>query len=211
MIENTDEQHTVKRTTVAGGIIIALLLLLTAGTVAAVYLMQSQTDVSENTIDNQYIVISTTTYTDFLNGAVFDTVNDNGSVTYTLHTDTDLDGASGNEAALISNAMSINVAPTNVSGTFDLFVSVTSFTPVSGITYTMKVANQTATYDTGASGYGWYFQGLALDTDLDTALYVSESSGPLATAPGATLGFTNYVDAGAPGSVFTFLASIPDA
>lgn len=211
MFGKIDNQHTAKRTAVTGGVIIVLLMLLTAGSVAAVILMQSQTDVNENTLDNRYITISSSDYTDILDTATFDTVNRAGVITYDLHEDSDIDNVAGNECAKISNTFTLTVAPTNVSGSYDLYVSVTEFSQATGITYLLKVGSTVAEYQNGSMGYGWYVSGLTLGASYDTDLYVAETSGPVTTDPGATLGFTNYVDANTPGSIFTFLAYIPDA
>lgn len=209
MFGKTENQHAARNTAATGAIIIALLMLLTAGTVAAVILMQSQTDITENTIDNQYITISSNDYTDFLGTATFDTVNNAGGIRYDLHEDSDIDNVAGNECAKISNTLLIEVAPTNVSGSYDLFVSVTEFTQASGITYILRIGTEIAEYQNGSMGYGWYISGLTLGASYEADLYVKETNGPVTDNPGATLGFTNYQSAQVPGSVFTFLAYIP--
>lgn len=214
MIGQTSNQRAARHSATTGAIIIVLLLLVTAGSVAAVYLMKSETTVTENTSENQYIVISSSDYTDILDGAVFNTVNNAGvSVTYSVENNTDTDSDGVYDARKISNAFSISVASTNVSGTtFDLFVSVSEFSKITGLEYLMSAGSSFTTYTNGDQGYGWYFTGLDLDTDITMGIYVSDNGVALTSLPDADLGFTNYDGSTNPvtvGSVFTFVAQVP--
>lgn len=209
----------IKKTTAIVAVVL-FVILFTAGSVTAAYLIKSQTDVTDNTLDNEYIVISATDTSDFLGSAKFDTVVDGPAgntqtITYKLNTDNTVDGKA---CAKISNtdAISFTVTPTgDVGSSFDLFVTCTLFTPVTGLDYIMTVGSEVATYqahnDRGQSG--WLFTSLALSTEYDVELYVAYTNAQaqsIDTNPGATLGFTNYQDAQNPGSIFTFVAEIPE-
>ena len=203
----------IKKTTAIVAVVL-FVILFTAGSVTAAYLMKSQTDVTDNTLENQYIVISATDTTDFLNEATFDTVVTgpvgSQSIEYNLHKDSDLDNVAGNDAAKISNDLTINVTPTNVTGTYNLFVSVSDFTPIGVLDYKMKVGGMIETYGATTDGRtGWLFTGLTLGANYTVELFVGDNA-PVTTNPGATLGFTNYQDAQHPGSIFTFVAEIPE-
>lgn len=208
----------IKKTTAIVAVVL-FVILFTAGTVTAAYLIKSQTDITDNTLDNEYIVISATDTSDFLGSAKFDTVvngpaGNTQTITYKLTTDSTVDGKA---CAKISNTdvISFTVTPTGDVGTsFDLFVTCTLFNPVTGLDYIMTVGSETATYqahnDRGQSG--WLFTGLTFDT-YDVELYVGYTNAQaqsIATNPGATLGFTNYQNAQNPGSIFTFVAEIPE-
>lgn len=211
----------IKRTTLIVTAVIGLLLL-AAGGVAAAYYLSSTMNVDQNTIDSEYIVISSTDYSDFLNEVSFDTTIsvdplDNVTITYDLNADTDIWDAYGNtygvdgtaDACLISNAMSINVAQTNTTGGYDLEITVSAFSPIAGLTYTMKVGTQYCTYGQTTPDT-WTFHDLTFGTDYAVALYVS---GTPSETPGSTVGFTNYDPNVTPkviGSVFTFTATAPN-
>ena len=184
------------------------MILFTAGTVAGAHLLQSKTDIDQNTIDSKNIVISSTDFDDILTSVDFDTVNSSGTVTYELRATHDLDGDSTNESALITSAFSINVAPTNldaseVTSGFSLIVTVSDFAPVAGLTYTLVVGDQSVAITSGTT---WTFlSAFDYNTDLAVALYVS---GTATANPGNGVGFTNYVASPlTEGSVFTFTAT----
>lgn len=184
-----------------GAVLIALLLLATAGAVGYALSISSHTTIEKNTIEDSYIVLTSTDYEDILAEVEFTTENDNGTITYTLVKNYDSDGSDGNDSAKITNDFTIRVAPTNVEGTFDLAVTISPFTAVPGLTYTMKVGTQAQNITSGSAT----FTGLAYNTDLAVIIYVS---GTPTSAPGATLGFTNYsADPATVGSVFNFTAT----
>lgn len=187
--------------------IVALLLfviLFTAGTVAAGLALSSTTHVDQNDVDDQYIVISSTEYTDILDAVKYDTTNDGGTISYALHYDYDSTGGSTPDSVKISKDFNIRVDKTNVTeGTFDLTVTVTKFTAIAGLTYTLKVGNSTANFTSGSAT----FTGLAYDTNLAVVLYVSgDLTNPTVATGLATAGFTNYVENTEDGSVFTLTA-----
>lgn len=194
----------IKKTTA----IVALLLfviLFTAGTVTAGLALSSTTHVDENDVDDQHIVISSTTYTDILDAVKYDTTNDGGTISYALHYDYDTDGTPATfEAVKISKDFNIRVDKTNVTeATFDLTVTVSKFTAIAGLTYTLKVGDSTAAFTGGSAT----FTGLAYNTDLAVVLYVSGTlTNPTVATGLATAGFTNYVENTEDGSVFTFTA-----
>lgn len=195
----------IKKTTF-GIALVLIVILFTAGTVTGAHLLKSETDADQNTIDSKNIVISSTVYHDILTSVDFDTVNASGTVTYELRATDDLDDDDTDESALISEAFSINVAPTNLDATetasgFTLVVTVTDFTPVAGLTYTLVVGDQSVAITSGTT---WTFTS-AFDYNVNhnVALYVS---GTATANPGAGVGFTNYVEDTEDGSVFTFTA-----
>ncbi len=191
------------KATVAG-VAIAVLLMLLAGVGYAVTYTATTTN-TQNTIDAKYITVVTKLgdsedYTDFLASIDFDTANSGGAITYTPHYDSKIGGSATNNAALVSTASwKVLVSGNNLSGTYNLAVGVSDFTPVAGLTYTMIIGDKTATYSSG-----WAFTGLTIGTTYDVALYVS---GPATAAP-STVGFTNYsADPAVTGSVFTYTAT----
>lgn len=211
----------IKKTTAIVAVVL-FVILFTAGSVAAVYLIKSETNVDHNDIDDQYIYISfsapdTSEYSDLLSTVSFDTVNSGGTASYVLHCDEDWFDTDGiNDVAKISTTHTMRVDSTNGGNTFSLDVTVTDFTPVAGLTYYLKVGSQyvagsVASHNTGindtATGFGWTLDGLACDTDLTVDLYVG---GTPTEDPGATVGFTNYDNSDpqhvVTGSVFTFVA-----
>lgn len=193
-----------------GVVLVLLIVLATAGSVAGAYLLQSHTDIHDNTIDSKNIVITSQDYTDVLTSVNFDTVNTDGTITYEIRATDDLDSDSVNESALISSAFYINVTPTNLDVTemtngFTLVVTVSDFAPVAGLTYTLVVGDQSVAITSGAT---WTFSS-AFDYNVnhDVALYVS---GTATANPGTAVGFTNYDDTANPvvaGSIFTFTAT----
>lgn len=203
---------------IGGAILVVLLVLATAGSVIASYNLHSSTTVEDNDIDSEFIVISTSTHSDLLDEVSFDTtVATDDTVSYSLNANQDIwdDGADTygtdgvNDACLISNALTVNVAQTNVSGYYNLDVTVTGFTPIAGLTYTMKVGTQYCTYGQTVAGH-WNFADLNFGQDYAVALYVS---GTPTENPGSTVGFTNYDPDATPavaGSIFTFLATAPN-
>ena len=194
-----------------GAVIIALILLATAGAVGYALSIQSQTTFDENEMDGEYIYITSTDYTDFLGTVSFDTVNDHGTASYVIHSDT----AYG---ALASEEFTINVARSSdkVGNLYDLEVTVTEFIPVTGLTYTVTAGTDTnkflfvdSTYE-NISGqpttYKWTLTNLYYGENYIFALYVD---GTPSVDPGATLGFTNVDSTANPavvGSVFTLTA-----
>lgn len=203
--------------------LVLFVILFTAGSVVASYYLHSSTTIEDNDIDSEFIVISSSTYTDFLDEVSFDTTVttdplDNVIVTYTLNANVDIynnesthaygtDGV--NDACLISNALTINVAQTNVTEGYDLTVTVSDFDPIAGLTYIMKVGTAYCTYGQSVANQ-WTFSGLSFGTNYDVALYVY---GTPSVSPGSMIGFTNYdPDLQNPvvGSIFTFLATAPN-
>lgn len=193
----------IKKTTAIVAVVL-FVILFTAGSVAAGLALSSTTNVDENDVDDQYIVISSTEYTDILDAVKYDTTNDGGTVSYALHYDYDSSEGSTPDSVKISKDFSIRVDQTNIEeATFDLTVTVTKFTAIAGLTYTLKVGNATANFTGGSAT----FTGLAYDTNLDVVLYVSGVlTNPTVATGLATAGFTNYVENTEVGSVFTFTA-----
>ena len=171
----------------------------------------ASTTVTDNVIEMKYIQVTTKNgasadYTDFLDSVDYNTVNDAGTVKFSPILDTRIDGVAIDgghpaDAQLISTAdWKVLVEQTGFTGeqTYDLDITVTNFTPVAGLTYTMKVGTQTATY----SADKWSFTGLTTSsTPLDVKLFVSGT----ATASSETAGFTNN------SSVFSFTAQVTTA
>lgn len=193
----------IKKTTAIVAVVL-FVILFTAGTVAAGLALFSTTHIDENDVDDQYIVISSTDYTDILDAVKYDTTNDGGTISYALHYDYDSTGGSTPDSVKISKDFDIRVDKTNVDeATFDLTVAVTKFTAIAGLTYTLKVGNSTANFTSGSAT----FTGLAYDTNLAVVLYVSgDLTNPTVATGLATAGFTNYVENTEVGSVFTFTA-----
>lgn len=191
-----------KTTTIVA--VVLFVILFTAGSVAAGLALSSTTNVDENDVDDQYIVISSTEYTDILDAVKYDTTNNGGTVSYALHYDYDSTGGSTPDSVKISKDFNIRVDKTNVTeGTFDLTVTVTKFTAIAGLTYTLKVGDSAANFTGGSAT----FTGLAYDTNLAVVLYVSgDLTNPTVATGLATAGFTNYVENTEDGSVFTFTA-----
>ena len=230
MFDSKNKKSTVTLT----ALLVGILLLATAGSVGATLLIKSQTSINENTMDDSYLYISfsapdTLEYRDLLGTVAFDTINSGGTASYVLHRDTDLNGDGINDAGKISTTHTMRVASTNGGNTFSLDVTVSDFTPVTGLYYWLKVGTQyvlgstTAHYtslsDYTETSFGWTIDGLACNTDLTVDLYVSatsdlsDSNPALSANPGATVGFTNYEPAvvsppadAVTGSVFTFVA-----
>lgn len=197
------------RKTTAIVALILFVILFTAGSVAAGLALSSTTHVDENDVDDQHIVISTNVagYTDILDAVKYDTTNDGGTVSYALHYDYDSAGGSTPDSVKISKDFTIRVDKTNVEETtFDLTVTVTEFTAIAGLTYTLKVGDSAESFNSGSAT----FTGLAYDTDLDVVLYVSGVlTDPTDATHLDTVGFTNYDGTANPvkvGSVFTFTA-----
>jgi len=185
--------------------LILFVILFTAGSVAAGLALSSTTHVDENDVDDQHIVISSTEYTDILDAVKYDTANNGGTVSYALHYDYDSTGGSTPDSVRISKEnVSIRVDQTNIEeATFDLTVTVTKFTAIAGLSYTLKVGSSAADFTGGSAT----FTGLAYDTDLAVVLYVSGVlSDPTDATHLDTVGFTNYVENTEGGSVFTFTA-----
>lgn len=191
-----------KTTTIVA--VVLFVILFTAGSVAAGLALSSTTNVDENDVDDQYIVISSTEYTDILDAVKYDTTNNGGTVSYALHYDYDSTGGSTPDSVKISKDFNIKVDKTNVEeNTFDLTVTVTKFTAIPGLTYTLKVGNTPADFTSGSAT----FTGLAYGPDLAVVLYVSGVlTNPTVATGLATAGFTNYVENTEDGSVFTFTA-----
>lgn len=185
-----------------GAVLIALILLATGCAVAYALNISSHTTIEKNTIEDSYIVLTSTDYDDILVDVdvEFTTENDNDTITYTLVNNYASSG-SALDSVKITKDFTITVAPTNVKGTFDLAVTISAFTAVPGLTYTMKVGTQTEDITSGSAT----FTGLAYGTPHSVVIYVS---GILTSAPSATLGFTNYsADPAIEGSVFDFTAT----
>lgn len=184
--------------------VVLFVILFTAGSVAAGLALSSTTNVDENDVKDQYIVISSTEYTDILDAVKYDTSNNGGTISYALHYDYDSTGGSTPDSVKISKDFTIRVDQTNIEeDTFDLTVTVTKFTAIAGLTYTLKVGNATANFTGGSAT----FTGLAYDTNLDVVLYVSGVlTNPTVATGLATAGFTNYVENTEDGSVFTLTA-----
>lgn len=238
MFDSKNKKSTVTLT----ALLVGILLLATAGSVGAVMLLhlQAETDIDQNTVGAENIVITTdvTGYADILDSVQFDTVTDyqNGATVtlYRAHAGYDLNNDGVKESALVTVPFSITVTPTGISdqGTFDLDITVTDFTPVSGLTYTMvlgaefdqndstRMTNYVAmatqsnsatmykalnTLNANPALYGWHLTGLPYD-NLSVALFIS---GDADTNPGTTAGFTNYSTSNpvADGSIFTFVAT----
>lgn len=193
----------IKKTTAIVAVVL-FVILFTAGSVAAGLALSSTTNVDENDVDDQYIVISSTEYTDILDAVKYDTTNNGGTVSYALHYDYDSTGGTTPDSVKISKDFTIRVDQTNIEeATFDLTVTVTKFTAIAGLTYTLKVGNATANFTSGSAT----FTGLAYDTNLDVVLYVSGVlTNPTVATGLATAGFTNYVENTEDGSVFTLTA-----
>lgn len=221
-----------------GVIAVILALVLTAGTVTAAYFLHSTTTVEDNDIDSEFIVIGLSTYTDLLDEVSFDTTVTYNQATQTSTTAYDLNenadiwnptannnngdyGTDGvNDACLISNPLTINVAQTNTDNLYYLDVTVSDFIPIAGLSYIMTV---TSTQGTLYSDYldnnhpnMWRFLDLQCGLDYAVALYVM---GTPTENPGATVGFTNAdpdardannQPAPIAGSIFTFLAVAPN-
>lgn len=194
-----------------GAVLIVILLLATAGAVSAAYLLKTQTNVNQNDIGEQDIYITPSTNTDILGDINFDTVNTAGTKTYKLHYDYNSSTGTlvqnGGDSTLISKTgVTINVAKTsgvNVDG-FDLKVTATAFTPVAGLTYTMKIGDQ-AVANVGST---WTFTDLAYDTDLTVLLYVKNTSTEVIIPESdVKIGFTNYSAPAVEGTVFQFVAT----
>lgn len=189
----------IKKTTF-GVVLVLLIVLATASAVAGAFILQSQTTIHDNDMDSRYIVISSNDYTDFLTSADFNTTNVDDTISYELILDSAINGSATNNASHISETFTITVAKTdNIEGTtFDLNVAVSDFSPIAGLTYTMKVGTAYATYSSG-----WAFTGLALDTPLTVDLYIS---GTPTADPGESVGFANHTLT-EDGSIFTFTAT----
>lgn len=165
------------------------------------------TTVTDNAIDTKYIKVTTKNgespdYTDFLDSVDYNTVNDSGTIKYSPILDVRVDGVTVDgehpaDAQLISTAnWKVAVEETGFANeqTYNLAVTVSNFTPVAGLVYTLKVGTQTATYSDG-----WAFTGLTTSsTPLDVKLFISG----VATASNETAGFVNN------SSVFTFTAQV---
>ena len=91
----------IKKTTAIVALIL-FVILFTAGSVAAGLALSSTTNVDENSVDDQYIVISSTEYTDILDAVKYDTTNNGGTVSYALHYDYDSTGGSTPDSVKIS-------------------------------------------------------------------------------------------------------------
>lgn len=185
-----------------GAVLIALLLLATAGAVGYALSISSHTTIEKNTIEDSYIVLTSTNYEDILAEVEFTTENDGGEITYTLVNNYPSNGSTI-DSAKITNDFTITVAPTNVEGTFDLAVTISAFNAVPGLTYTMKVGDQPQDITSGSAT----FTGLAYNIAHSVVIYVS---GTPTSEPGAYLGFTNYNGTANPvvaGSVFDFTAT----
>lgn len=193
----------IKKTTAIVAVVL-FVILFTAGSVAAGLALSSTTNVDENDVKDQYIVISSTEYTDILDAVKYDTTNNGGTVSYALHYDYDSTGGSTPDSVKISKDFNIRVDQTNVEeATFDLTVTVTKFTAIAGLTYTLKVGDSTANFTSGSAT----FTGLAYDTNLAVVLYVSGVlTNPTDATHLDTVGFTNYVENTEDGSVFTLTA-----
>lgn len=193
----------IKKTTAIVAVVL-FVILFTAGSVAAGLALSSTTNVDENDVDDQYIVISSTEYTNILDAVKYDTTNNGGTVSYALHYDYDSTGGSTPDSVKISKDFTIRVDKTNVvETTFDLTVTVTGFTAIPGLTYTLKVGNATANFTSGSAT----FTGLTYNTNLAVVLYVSGVlTNPTDATHLDTVGFTNYVENTVDGSVFTLTA-----
>lgn len=193
----------IKKTTAIVAVVL-FVILFTAGSVAAGLALSSTTNVDENDVDDQHIVISSTEYTDILDAVKYDTTNNGGTVSYALHYDYDSTGDSTPDSVKISKDFTIRVDQTNIEeDTFDLTVTVTKFTAIAGLTYTLKVGNATANFTGGSAT----LTELAYDTNLDVVLYVSGVlTDPTDATHLDTVGFTNYVENTEDGSVFTLTA-----
>lgn len=193
----------IKKTTAIVAVVL-FVILFTAGSVAAGLALSSTTHVDENDVDDQYIVITSTEYTDILDAVKYDTTNDGGTVSYALHYDYDSTGGTTPDSVKISKDFDIRVDQTNIEeATFDLTVTVTKFTAIAGLTYTLKVGDSAANFTGGSAT----FTGLAYDTNLAVVLYVSGIlTDPTDATHLDTVGFTNYVANTEDGSVFTFTA-----
>ena len=188
---------------------VAVLALLFAG-VGYALTYNASTSVTDNDIDMKYIKVTTknnTTpdYTDFLDSVDYNTVNDAGTIKYTPILDTRIDGVAVDgehpaDAQAISTAdWKVLVEKTGFATeqTYNMEVTVTAFTPVAGLTYTLKIGSQTATYTADK----WSFTGLTTGTTYDVTLFINGT----ATASSETAGFTNNT------SVFTFTAQATPA
>jgi len=168
----------------------------------------ASTSVTDNTIEAKYIKVTTKNgdsadYTDFLDTVDYNTVNDAGTIKYSPINDVRIDGVAVDgehpaDAQQISTAnWKVAVEKTGFASeqTYNMDVTVSNFTPVAGLTYTLKVGTQTATYTDSK----WSFTGLTTSSSaLDVKLFVSGT----ATASSETAGFTNNT------SVFTFTAQV---
>lgn len=200
----------IKKTTAIVALIL-FVILFTAGSVAAGLAIRSTTTVDENDISNDYITISSSEYHDFLNTVSFDTVVTESGTTYNIHSA----GSKLTNNVLASKEAVMSVARSNegLGDTYDLNVSVSKFTPKTGLTYTFTAwsinngeANAVVTSDDSYTAVGqeheWTLTGLNYGVDYIIALYVSGS----VTSMDSTIGFTNYVENTEDGSVFTFTA-----
>lgn len=207
----------IKKTTTIVAVVL-FVILFTAGTVAAGLALRSTTTVDENDMDNEYIVLTSTTgYKDFLGTAAFDTTNNGGVLSYTLRLDTDFLNDGIKDASLVSEKFTMNVEHSaGEEGLYNLEITVDEFIPIGGLEYIFTAGPSTNEFQimdttySAVSGesktYTWTLENLSYDVDYIIALYVS---GTPTETPGATLGFTNYDGSASPavtGSVFTFSA-----
>lgn len=186
-------------------LLIALLLVSCVGIGFAYMALTSEQEIDNNTITNEYIVLKTDSE-DVLETIAFDTVTDGTNVTgYKVHTAESIT-ISGNSTPVLKISdptWKVNVTKTNVSDTdsvtYGLTVTVTKFTPVTGLNYVMVINNVAVAYNNG-----WTFSGLSYATDYSVALYVyGQYDGATAQS-----GFTNYsADPSEVGSVFKFVAT----
>ena len=203
----------IKKTTAIVAVVL-FVILFTAGSVTAALALRSTTTVDENDISNDYITLTSSDYTDFLDAVSFDTVNNGGTVSYEIHSD----GSKLTGSVLASKefVMSVERSNANLGNTYDLNVSVTKFFPstVLGLTFIFTawsldnngkadaVVASDDSYTAVGQEHEWTLTGLSYGTEYIIALYVSGSVDTM----DSTIGFTNYVAGSEEGSIFTFTA-----
>lgn len=201
----------IKKTTAIVAVVL-FVILFTAGTVAAALALRSSTTVEENDISSEYITLTSSECTDFLDAVSFDTVVTSSGVTYNIHSDGSK--LSGSVLASKEFVMSVDRSTAALGSSYDLEVSVSKFSPITGLTYTFTAwsidnngqANLCVasddTYTAEGQEYKWTMTGLEYEPDYIIALYVGGS----VTSMDPTIGFTNYVAGTEDGSIFTFTA-----
>ena len=118
----------IKKTTAIVAVVL-FVILFTAGSVTAALALRSTTTVDENDMDNEYIVLTSTTgYKDFLGTAAFDTINNGGNISYTLRLDTDFLNDGIKDASLVSEKFTMNVEHSaGEEGLYNLEITVDEF------------------------------------------------------------------------------------
>lgn len=202
----------IKKTTAIVAVVL-FVILFTAGSVTAALALRSSTTVEKNDISSEYITLTSSEYTDFLDAVSFDTVVTSSGVTYNIHSDGSK--LSGSVLASKEFVMSVDRSTAALGSSYDLEVSVSKFSPITGLTYTFTawsidnnrqanevVSNDDVTYTAEGQEYKWTMTGLEYETDYIIALYVGGS----VTSMDPTIGFTNYAAGTEDGSIFTFTA-----